>query len=878
MQTQPELQQIEHFRVQMEKSWPADHASKDEATALIVNPFTIRKRGRMYGSIYEYHRNDNFDARNFFDPVGESLPEFKRNQFGISWGASITGKLKVFASYDGLRVVKGSTSLSLVPTPEMKRGDFSTITWRQIVNPFTGIPYQDNHIPTSAVSPVSAKLLSLFPDPNRHGDPMRNYVNNQPVINNNDSISTRIDYDFSAKTKVFGKYSISDGNQGLISALPTFRTTMDERDQAVTIDLTHAFSPNKVLNVTLGLNRSASLQLSKQAYHKGLLASLGIEGVSVLDDMDEGYPQFDILGYASLGFGTGFGGFPGGGFAGGSPENWLRNYYSIKSNFAYIRGNHNIGIAGNLDLSQLNGMRTSGTQRGKFGFSGQFTGDAFADFLMGIPYTATRGIGSDRSDLRQRSWRISVKDDWKINRNFTLSMSLGYSLMPFFRSNNNRVSFVYPMVFEPPTDAEVVATGSSRARELGLNLKPGQAAFTDKNDWQPSLGLAYSPLGNNRLVLRASYKITHASMNPMQGLIYVGRNYPFFYLQKAESPTLPNLNLSNPFASATIPALTFKAADPYLRNPYIQQWSMAVQYEFMNSWNLELTYTGQKSTRVFRAVPSNVPLPGKYGEPIQSRRPNPAFGEIDVLSSSASSSENGLNAQVKRRLTGSFSLQAGYRLNRMLSDCWGWAFINPNNPRNLAAERSVYGFMPASTFNLDYILDLPIGRDKLISTRWAGKFAQLFEGWRISGITSIMGGFPFNPEIFGDPNNDGVWGDRPNRIGPGTLPKSKRTINKWFETADFVAPDVTGPNPQWFGNSGRNILTTPGTTTWDISILKRTRVTKDGNMLEFRTQFFNAFNHVNFQQPNNFMNTPTFGVISGADPSREIEIALKYTF
>jgi hypothetical protein len=186
--------------------------------------------------------------------------------------------------------------------------------------------------------------------------------------------------------------------------------------------------------------------------------------------------------------------------------------------------------------------------------------------------------------------------------------------------------------------------------------------------------------------------------------------------------------------------------------------------------------------------------------------------------------------------------------------------------------------MPASTFNLDYILDLPIGRDKLISTRWAGKFAQLFEGWRISGITSIMGGFPFNPEIFGDPNNDGVWGDRPNRIGPGTLPKSKRTINKWFETADFVAPDVTGPNPQWFGNSGRNILTTPGTTTWDISILKRTRVTKDGNMLEFRTQFFNAFNHVNFQQPNNFMNTPTFGVISGADPSREIEIALKYTF
>jgi hypothetical protein len=758
----------------------------------------------------------------------------------------------------------------------MKRGDFSALTWAKLVNPFTGISFKDNHIPEELINPVAAKLLSLFPDPNRNDDPWRNYVNNQPVINNNNNISTRIDYEFSPKTKVFGKYSISDGNQELISTLPTFGTTMDERSQEVSIDLTHSFTSNKVLNLTFGLNRSASLQLSKLSHQKGLLASLGIEGVNVLESMDEGYPQLDILGYANVGFGTGFGAFPGTGFAGGSPEKWVRNYYSIKSNFAYIRGNHNLAIAGNLNLSQLNGMRTSGMRRGQFGFSGQFTGDAFADFLMGIPYTATHGIGSDRSDLRQRSWRLSVKDDWKINRNFTLSMSLAYSLMPFYSSHNNRVSFVYPLVFEPPANSEVVTSGSPRARDLGLNLKPGQSAYTDKNDWEPTLGLAYSPLGNNRLVLRTSYKITHDSMSPIQGLIYVGRNYPFYYLQGAGSPTLPILNLSRPFASGAETASTFKAADPYLRNPYAQQWSTTVQYEFLHGWSLELAYNGQKSTHVFRAVPSNVPLPG--AGPIQSRRPNPAFGEIDVLSSSASYSENGLDVAVKRRLTGAFSIQAEYKWSRALTDCWGWGFINPNNPRNLAAERSLYGFSNTTNFNLDYILDLPIGRDKLISTRWAGKFAQVFEGWRISGITSIMGGFPFNPEIFGDPNNDGVWGDRPNRIGPGTLPKSKRSINKWFETSDFVAPDVSGPNPQWFGNSGRNILMTPGSTTWDISILKRTRITKDGNMLEFRTQFFNAFNHVNFQQPNNFLNTPTFGVISGADPSREIEVALKYTF
>jgi len=409
-----------------------------------------------------------------------------------------------------------------------------------------------------------------------------------------------------------------------------------------------------------------------------------------------------------------------------------------------------------------------------------------------------------------------------------------------------------------------------------LDLDPGQAAYNDRNDWQPSLGLAYSPLGNNRLVLRASYRILHSPMNPIQGLVYVGRNYPFFYLQRAESPTEPSLNFSNPFASAALPALTFQAADPYLRNSYIQQRDFSIQYEFLQTWNLELAYEGRKTTRLFRAVPSNVPLPGSG--PIQPRRPNPAFGQMDVLSSSASYTANGLNAQLKHRLTGAFSLQAGFRWNRAVSDGWGWGFVNPNNPRNLAAERSLWGFGPTKIFTLDYILDLPVGPDKLLSTRWAGKFAQVFEGWRISGITSIMGGMPFNPEIFGDPNNDGVWGDRPNRIGPGTIPSSERTVNKWFETSDFVMPDLSGPNPQWFGNSGRNILTTPGSTTWDISILKRTRVSKDGNLLEFRVQFFNAFNHVNFQQPGNFMNTPTFGKITGADNAREIEIALKYTF
>ena len=394
----PGLSQIESFRLRVGGDWPAENAVRDESTALIVNPFSVRKRGKIYGSVYEYHRNDNFDARNYFDPVGQPLPEFKRNQFGLSLGASVTEKLKVFGSYDGLRVIRGSTLLSLVPTADMKRGDFSAFAWRPLVDPSTGEPFPGNRIPESRIHPLASRLLALFPDPNR-ADPVRNYVNNEPLVENNNTVSTRADYEFGPGTKIFGTYRISDGARRLVSSLPVFGSEVDERDQAVTIDLNHSFSPNKVLNLRLSFDRYVSLQLSDQAYQTGLLDSIGIQGVAALDGMDEGYPQMEILGYAGIGAGAGFS------FDSPSPESFHQNSYSLNADYTYVRGGHNISVGGNLSLSQLNNMRTWGTRRGQFGFSGQFTGDAFADFLLGIPYTAARGIGSDRADLRRRSWR-----------------------------------------------------------------------------------------------------------------------------------------------------------------------------------------------------------------------------------------------------------------------------------------------------------------------------------------------------------------------------------------------------------------------------------------------------------------------------------------
>jgi len=174
---------------------------------------------------------------------------------------------------------------------------------------------------------------------------------------------------------------------------------------------------------------------------------------------------------------------------------------------------------------------------------------------------------------------------------------------------------------------------------------------------------------------------------------------------------------------------------------------------------------------------------------------------------------------------------------------------------------------------MDYIFDLPFGPDQAISTDWAGKLAFLLDGWRLSGRTNIQSGRPFNPELSGDPNNDGVSGDRPDRIGSGLLNSSEQSIDRWFATEDFAEPA-----PYTFGNSGRNILLTPPRQTWDISLIKRTRLGGEGRILEFRIQFFNAFNNVNFEEPEETFGTSSFGQIFGAEHAREIEIALKYSF
>jgi len=851
----PLLTGIDEFKIQLGDEAAAYRRVLSGSLTEIVNPFSIRKRGRVYGSVYEFHRNDNFDARNFFDPVGQRLPEYKRNQFGGSFGTLLSNHLRLFGTYDGLRINKGSTILSHVPTREMKNGDFRSLG-EPLEDPLTGKPFLNNRIPAERIHPVATRMLATIPDPNR-SDPYRNYLNNLPSVQNVDTFTGRIDYEFGGDSKLFANYSLKNSTEVEVNSLPLFGATTRDRSQSVSLEFTRDFSENLVASLGMKFSREAEQQLSDQSGQRGLLASVGIAGLSIIDDVDEGYPNFNLSGYTEIGGDTDW------------PTTFFINEYGISPGLTFVHRRHSFEFGAEIAISQINNARTGGTRRGEFEFTGDYTGDAFADFLLGYPAVAQHGVGSDRADLRRTNRVFFARDDWKLNKKLSLSMSLAYNYLPFYRSLHDNAATFAPLLFEPPRNGRIVVTGSREAAAAGLpGLSSGHSVYPDRNDWAPKIGFAFSPLGNNRLVIRGSYQVEYSTPEAETAFDYIGHNYPFFYSERAESPEdNPALDLSFPFQSPAPAELNIRAVEPHFRNSQLQGRQLFVQYEVLRNWNLEIAYAGTKITRATRTHYANVPLPGP-GDDLKSRRPNPDYGRFRILSDGGSSADNSLRLDLKKRVSQGFSLQSTYFWSRRFTD----ATDEPNNPRNLGAEKAPDG--QERQFLLNYIFDLPFGRGQRIPLEQAGKLRPMLEGWRVSGITTFMTGSRFTPQFGGDVNNDGLADDRPDRIGPGNLPSSQRSIDRWFATEHFAYPR----QEYGFGTCGRNVLLAPGYRNWDISLVKRTRITSTGNLLEFRVHLFNAFNNTNFNTPKSTFGTDVFGKIFGAGRAREIEIALKYSF
>lgn len=820
--------------------------------ASLTNQFPQQTTTRAFhGSLYEFHRNDNFDARNFFDPVGKPLPEYKRNQFGFSLNWNLGPGFSLFGSYDGLRINQGSTLVSHVPTNAMKHGDFNALLYQRspvvIRDPDTGVPFLGNRIPADRINPVAARLLSLLPDPNR-SERVRNFVNGQPILVNQDSINLRADLALSEISQITAQYSMDLGDETAVHELPAFGSRATEDDYEASAGYTRVFSETTTGNWRVRYRRNLDGVAPREDRPAGLLESLGIAGVTVTAAEDEGYPVFDVAGYPEFGDAE-------------LPQNEVRNRVSVESNLTVVRGDHVLHFDGEAGLRQINDSRSSSLDRGSFGFSGTYSGEAFADFLLGRADRALRAIGSSRQDLRRRHFRIGVGDEWRIDSRISLDLGLDYQYFPPYRTIRNNLSVFRPLrVVTSPDGRLVDLEQPGNADSVATVVKP------DRNDFAPRIGLAYRPVESGRTVIRASYGLHY---DPFPSWIFedfMGRNFPFYYLQESQASVDGNgLDLSVPFDTTTATELAVRDIVPRLRTPYIQQWRLELENSLSNDWSFNLEYFGRRGVHELRIIPGNIPLPDPG--PLQPRRPNTGYGQFAIVSGGGSSIQHRFSAQIDRRFARGLSFQSEFTWGRRFDDDFE---EDPSNARNLRAEWAPTGWYEEKRLSVHFLVDLPFGAGRKFG---GNRFVDaILGGWRLSGIGEIESGDPFTVVLPGDPNNDGLFSDRPDSLGPATLSSPERSVDRWFDTDAFAKPA-----PYTFGNLGRNTILGPGYHNWDLSLIKDLQFAND-HRLELRFAFFNAFNHPNFENPDGTFGTASFGVVSGARRAREIEIAVKYSF
>jgi len=381
-------------------------------------------------------------------------------------------------------------------------------------------------------------------------------------------------------------------------------------------------------------------------------------------------------------------------------------------------------------------------------------------------------------------------------------------------------------------------------------------------------------------VIRAGYGVYYdqSPLAPGEGLYF---NAPFFdfrfYFQLPQAP----LTIFNPFPFNTpsqSPPSAF-AFDRNLRTSYTQHWNLSVQRQLGDNLVAELAYVGSKGAKLLAARDINQP----QASPQQPNLPpNRLFGEITQQEGSASSNYHSFQARLQQRLAFGLALLGAYTYGKSIDNASGIfsSAGDPNYPQNsfdLSAERGRSGFDVRHRFSLSYSYDLPFGKGKSLLSN-SGLATTLLTGWQTYGVITLQTGRPFTvalaPEF--DNSNTGVsnlgflGNDRPNLTGQARL--DNPTPERWFNTAAFAIPPFGS-----FGNSGRNILDGPSYKNVNFSLVKNTRV-REFTIIQFRTEFFNLFNHPNFGLPDNFVGSPSFGRLVSADSPRRIQFGLKLLF
>ncbi len=828
--------------------------------ARIINMSTKSGSNAIHGTVYEFIRNDKLDARNFFDA---ERPPFKRNQFGFTVGGPIVkNETFFFGNYEGLRERRTNTLIGNFPSRAHLAGDFSDLPPGAIVDPLTKEPFPNNRIPEERMSTVAKNYRQYIPVPNR-SVPGANFVTSPARKNDFDQFMVRVDHQFSMADSLFGRYTFFDSLLTIPGLAPLFGQRDPLKGQNLAIQETHTFGPRLINVVRFGYNRGVIGNFIENA-DRDLGSELGFKNLDNRPE-DFGLPTMRIAGFSTMG-------------------QFFLNQGSTSQLFQFndvlylSRDRHAFALGGDIRYQKFDVSATLFRQ-GFAIFVGAFTGHPTADFLLGLPIVDLYIKGASGGNLRSTSYNFFLQDDWKVTSNLTLNLGLRYEYNSPWRDTQDRQGF-----FDTSVPGGVIRLVRD-PRDFNFNstsplithggVRPG-VVDPDRNNIAPRFGFAYD--WGSKLVIRGGYGIFYSALaaneftfttNMPPNTISPRLPFPPFLDALFPDTSDPNLSLEgiSPFS-----------IDPHAQRPYVQQWDLSLQTTLGSRILLEVSYSGSKGTHLWERVninSANLPEDPENITPIQTRRPFPHFGDILTANFRENSNYNALQVRVENRLSHGLTFLLSYTFSKSIDTASSGFFTTSHQDRtNLDAERGRSNFDVRHNFVFSHTYELPFGKGRPFLSHATGVLGQLVSGWQINGIVSLLSGEPFSIRVDGDNAAiGGFYQPRANRLADGNLPPDQRTPERWFDTSAFATP-LRGT----FGNSGRNIIDGPGTALYDFSLFKNIDV-GERLRVQFRAEFFNSLNRVNFDPPNNFVNAgAAFGRITSARPAREIQFGLKLIF
>lgn len=818
----------------------------------IVIATTRSGSNEFHGSAFEFLRNSALDAKNFFDLPNKAIPQFKRNQFGATFGGPIVkDKTFFFVSYEGLRERKGTTNTASVPSASARDG---------IIN--------GRKIP---IDPRVKPFLDLYPLPNvpgalelGGGTGLFTFSFKQPA--RTDFFNTRVDHQLSAKDTIFASYTFADTDTALTLPLPVSKTLQNSRDQYATIEYQRILTPRLLNTVHFGFNRSLLGAIDE--------SRVDLDPARGLKPFIPGKPLgiINISGISTLGPTT------------FNPTVTRLNLYQVRDDATYTLGSHFLKGGFEFKRFQVNDFNSL-VDPGLFQFF------SLADFLRARPQAF---LGLDpKSDItrgfRQAMIGFYIQDDYKFRPNLTLNLGLRYEFVTIPHDDRGRTAnFRNPLTATAPT------------------IGPPTRNPSLKN-YAPRFGFAWDVFKNGKTAVRGGF-----------GLFYNQPGYNLYFRSFLFNPpfisftALPGFVVGRFFPTIPEPLFRPNLVNPLefnLNTPYTEQYNLNIQHEIPGGIVLSAGFVGSRGIHLPRPTELNFNKPKilPNGTLFFSPKPvpggvirnNPNFVSLLDVDTGGKSWYNALAVSAKKSWDRGLQFQVSYTVAKSIDDSppilrdvetSGTLLLNY---AATGLDKSLSNFDKRQNLTANFTYDLPIGRGKAFFSSLTGAKEKVFGGWQLGGIITVTTGSPFTIENGFDRARTGQIGpfrtDRPN-VAPGV-----KGFTTTGDPARFFDPKQFVLQPAGFlGNAGRNIITGPGLKDVDFIVVKSTSIRERLNV-EFRTEFFNLFNHPNFATPDNFGRFAFLGAgpEAGADgipnpqagritrtvtTSRQIQFALKLIF